>query len=109
MDWPNDPDGDVFRLLQSQGFDFSKTYEIDFSVDFDTWPPNLEAIAMLKSLVGEIALFGPEEHGPGFAQFRFRGLVSYDKVIEIQNQITEAMTPYRGRCESWGVMGVAPS
>ena len=103
MDWPNDPDGEVFRLLQSQGFDFSKTYVIDFNVDFDRWPPDPEALAALKSLVGEVTIFEPDQYGPGFAQFRFQGLVTYEKVIEIQRQITDAMTLYGGRCESWGV------
>ena len=95
MEWPNDPDGDVFRILQSQGFDFSKTYVIDFNVDFDNWAPSAEALAMLKSLVGEVTLFEPDQYGPGFAQFRFQGLVTYEKVIEIQRQITDAMTSDR--------------
>ena len=108
MGWPNDPDGDVFRMLHSQGFDFSKTYLIDFNVDFDNWPPKQIALATQNSLVGEVTLFEPDQYGPGFAQFRFRGMVTYEKVIEIQRQVTDAMTLYGGRCESWGVMGDVP-
>ena len=37
--WPETADGDVFRRLEGQGFDFSKYYWIDFNVDFDEWPP----------------------------------------------------------------------
>jgi hypothetical protein len=108
MDWPNDPDGDVFRILKSQGFDFSKEYILDFNVDFDTWAPSTEARTRLKTLIGEVVFFEPDEGNPGFAQFKIRGLVTYEKVVEIQHQITSAMAPYGGRCESWGVMGNAP-
>lgn len=108
MDWPNDPDGDVFRILQSQGFDFSKAYIVDFNVDFDTWEPSTEALERLKGLVGEVVLFEPFEGDAGFVQFKFQGIITYEKVVEIQRQITNEMEPYGGRCESWGVMGKAP-
>ena len=103
MDWPNDPDGNVFRILQDQGFDFSKPHIIDFHVDFDEWPPSEEALNSLRSLVGEVRLFEPDEHGPGFAHFQFYGLVNYDDVTGLQRRVTLAMSPFAGRCESWGV------
>ncbi len=108
MDWPNDPDGNVFRILQSQGFDFSKDYIVDFNVDFDLWEPSAEALTRLKALVGEVVLFEPYEGDPGYVQFKFQGIITYEKVVEIQRQITNEMALYGGRCESWGAMGKAP-
>jgi hypothetical protein len=31
-------DGDVLRELEASGLDFSNPAQIDFNVDFETWP-----------------------------------------------------------------------
>lgn len=38
MNWPDDEDGDVLRVLDERGFDFNKEVKIDFEIDFDHWP-----------------------------------------------------------------------
>jgi len=49
--WPNDADGDVFRRMQKSEFDFDKAIDIDFNVDFDSWPPSDELVCMLRNLI----------------------------------------------------------
>ena len=38
MNWPDDADGDLFRILEAKEFDFDKEVKIDFEIDFDHWP-----------------------------------------------------------------------
>lgn len=104
MSWPNDADGDVFRRLESDGFDFTKSYMVDFNVDFDNWPPTQEAIDRLKSLVGEFQIFEPNEEFDGYLLFQVLMKLNYEKVSLIQQKVSEAMAPFGGVCESWGVL-----
>lgn len=60
MPWPNDADGDVFRRLESHGFDFTKEYDVDFNVDFDDWPPPAESVNLLKSKYNNVEIVEPE-------------------------------------------------
>ena len=104
MSWPNNADGDVFRRLEEDGFDFLQPHSVDFNVDFDSWPPPQHAVELLRSMYGAICLFPPDEDSSGWAQFQIHGLVSYEVVTSVQRNTTKAMLPFGGVCESWGVM-----
>ncbi len=105
MSWPDDADGDVFRNLESDGFDFTKEYDIDFNVDFEDWPPSKEAINLLKSKYKNTKVIEPESDDTnGYVTFQIRAKVTYELVTSTQTQVTQAMKKYRGWCESWGVM-----
>ena len=107
-DWPNDADGDVFRRLVEHRFDFSKSYSVDYNVDFSDWPPDRAAIAWLDAAYGSLTLHPPKEDFGGYAQFKVHGPVNYESVTKIQRKVTIAMEPFGGICESWGVMQDAP-
>jgi hypothetical protein len=110
MKWPTDVDGDVFRRMDSSGFDFAKEHEIDFSVDFDRWPPPAEAMTALKSrypnarVVDQAIDPATRERYGGYLAFKIRALVTYELVMKTQADVTQAMLPFGGRCEAWGVM-----
>ena len=110
MDWPNDVDGDVLRRMGRGGFDFAKEHEIDFSVEFDRWPPPPEAITVLRSTYGNARVLDPEadpdtgERYEGCFAFKIRALVTYELVMKTQAEVTKSMIPFGGRCEAWGVM-----
>ena len=104
MTWPNDADGDVLRGMESDGFDFSKPHVIDFNVDFDSWPPNPKAIAVVKKRYPGTVVHEPKGGYAGYLQFQVRDRVSYELVMQVQRQVTELVAPFNGRCESWGVM-----
>jgi hypothetical protein len=101
--WPNDADGDVFRRLESTGFDFSQMYSVDFNVDFDEWPPSPAAIEAICQTFPDCKVNG-EDEPQGYVLFKVRALLTYDFVIKIQNQATRIASPFGGRCESWGVL-----
>jgi hypothetical protein len=58
--WPNDADGDVLRRMQSSGFDFDSTTDIDFNVDFDAWPPAEELIGRLRAQFSQMKMYPPD-------------------------------------------------
>jgi hypothetical protein len=103
-DWPDDADGGVFRRLSADSFDFSKRYSVDYNVDFESWPPPVVALDLLRTTYGELELYPPSEHGAGYVQFQVLDKVTYERVTAIQRCTSAAMEPFGGVCESWGVM-----
>lgn len=104
MLWPNDADGDVFRNLESNGFDFDMTYDIDFNVDFSSWPPPAEAIKLLTAKYPNLTVYEPFEDGDGYILFRLHDLVSYELVMRVQSEVSREMSPFGGWCDSWGIL-----
>ncbi len=104
MDWPSDADGDVLRRMETSGFDFSTQCLIDFNVDFNEWPPNSEALEILRRNFSSVKLYEPSEHGEGYVLIQLFDKLSYELVIRIQSEVSDWMAPYGGFCESWGVL-----
>ena len=103
-DWPDDADGDVFRGLAADGFDFSQNWAVDYNVDFERWPPPKAALELLRAKYGDVHLFPPEEGDIGYVQFQIFGPVTYEGVTSTQREVSDAMQPFGGVCESWGLM-----
>ena len=110
MKWPDDVDGDVFRRLEENGFDFDKEVETDFNIDFDHWPLSEKEKAFVTKLYPNSEFFDPEpediEEGytTGYAQFYITGKLTYELVMEVQEKVTNEMKDIGGRCDSWGVL-----
>ena len=104
MTWPNDADGDVLRRMEQDGFDFSKPHVIDFNVDFDEWPPDSKAITAVKNRYASTRVREPKDGYAGYLQFQVHDRVSYELVMQVQRQVSALVAPFKGRCESWGVM-----
>lgn len=103
-DWPDDADGGVFRRLASAGFEFGKSWSVDYNVDFGSWPPPEPALELLRSMYGVLAVHPPDEDDAGYVQFQIVGPVTYEGVTSVQFHASSAMQPFGGVCESWGVM-----
>jgi len=104
LSFPNDVDGDVLQRLDDSGFDFSKTWEIDFNVDFNSWPPSQEALNILEKEYGAIEVFEPEEESDGYVLFNIKSIVSYDLIMDTQRKASSLVSTFGGVCESWGVL-----
>jgi hypothetical protein len=94
--WPLDPDGDVFRRLAEQQF--------DFNVDFVDWPPSKAALAWLRQAYPTFEVHEPSGEFDGYVLVQLTGRLTYDLVMSTQRRITEAMAAHGGSCESWGVL-----
>jgi hypothetical protein len=101
MNWPSDADGDVMRRLQSDNFDFDREVEVDFNIDFDTWPPHDKAIMLLKNAKpnAQITVYNDDQ----YVLMQLTAILTYSFVISTQAELTEISRPFGGRCESWGV------
>lgn len=104
MNWPDDADGDVFRRLQSRGFDFSKRYAIDFQVEFDHWPPDERALSAVRELFPGAVALEPEDGDEGYVQFQVYDYLTYEAVIAIQAKVSKVLAEFGGQCNSWGVL-----
>jgi|SRR3954451_10621835 hypothetical protein len=102
--WPSDADGDVFRSLQRQGFDFSKEYKIDFDIDFsgNCIPP--EAFCVLIDAYPGTEIVGQTNECPPYIKMQVHAKVDYSFVVKMQDRLSEIMRPFGGWCESWGVL-----
>lgn len=103
QDWPADSDGDVFRRMRADGFDFEAPASIDFNVDFAEWPPSGELISRLAESYEQVEVHEPDEYR-GYVSFVVTEKVSYELVTSVQRSVSELAAPYGGVCESWGAM-----
>jgi hypothetical protein len=102
--WPQDVDGDVFRRMQASGFDFEKPCDIDFNIDFDTWPPADEFLNLLRNRFSKVELFEPDQNGDGYVQVVVHAPLTYELVMSVQSSVSQLASPFKGICESWGAL-----
>ena len=102
--WPDDADGDVFRRLESHGFNFRVAHDIDFNVDFSSWPPPPVAVEQLAKHYPNLTIHEPSEGGAGYLLFKLHDLASYEFVMRVQSEVSAQMLPFGGRCDSWGIL-----
>jgi hypothetical protein len=104
---PPDVDREALEKLRENGFDFSKSRLIDFTVDFKSWPPQRGALKLLRHDYPSVAFCTVEEDQAGYLEFQVYALLSYELVTNIQRYVTELMAPYHGVCASWSVLASA--
>jgi hypothetical protein len=105
MSWPSDADGDVFRSLEAQRFDFTRTYTIDFNVDFEQWPPAPAALDLLRKSHESVRVVPPDGRGKGYVLVQLQHQLNYQFVVDTQKQLSSLMRSFGGKCDSWGVLG----
>lgn len=109
MNWPNDIDGDVFRRLESHGFNFSNEHEIDINIDFDNWPLSQSTVEAIKNLYPNCIFVEPDEEDiangdtNGYVQFCITAKLTYDLITTTQKEVTKSVEHYGGWCDSWGI------
>jgi hypothetical protein len=103
-DWPNDADGNVFRSLESQGFDFSKKYIIDFNIDLGDVLRSEEALEVLRTKYPSAEIYDHSDDDPPYLQLQITSKLSYPFVMKIQSDLTNVMRPFNAWCDSWGVL-----
>jgi hypothetical protein len=101
--WPDDVDGEVFRRLASDDFDFSRQHAIDFNIDFVSWPPSDQALVAVRQSYPDVTLYPPEDGDAGYVLVRVYDFLSYELVIRVQEDLSDRTAKYGGKCESWGV------
>lgn len=93
--------------MESNGFDFQKEWTVDFNIDFSEWPLLLEKEEEVRKQLPGCEFYDPDEEiedSTGYVLIKYESKISYDYVIEKQNELTKKMKPLGGWCDSWGVM-----
>jgi hypothetical protein len=102
--WPDDADGDVLRRMRAKGFDFANAVDVDFNVDFDTWPPAEELVRILGSKYSRMRLYPSAAGDGGYILLVINAVLTYELVMSMQQVLTDLAAPFCGVCESWGVL-----
>jgi hypothetical protein len=106
MEWPKTADGDVFRRLQSDNFDFSEEVEIDINIDFQEWPPSRECVMKILEEWPDAKLSPPKsEDDSGYVYLTISQVLSYEFIVNKQEEITANLSEYGAYCNSWGLFG----
>lgn len=100
MNWPQDEDGDVFRNLERDGFDFSAEVLIDFNVDVAD-PANIGFAIDAALEVYPDAAVGLEDD---YFVVQLQARLTYDLVVSTQKKLTATTAKFGGNCDSWSVM-----
>jgi hypothetical protein len=103
-EWPNDADGDVFRSLHHQGFDFSRSYLIDFNIDLPDIRTRNEAVNALRQCYPGASIKDYTDDNPPNVQLQILSDVDYNFVVQTQAKLSAEMKKYGGWCDSWGVL-----
>jgi hypothetical protein len=111
MSWLNDADGDVFRSLAGNNFNFDEKHIIDVNIDFNHWPLQDSELELIGSLFRKFEVIEPESDeedigngkGIGFIQIQTESILSYDFIVSLQKEITVKTESIGGFCNSWEV------
>ena len=107
--WPDDTDGDVLRILDERGFDFSCDHNIEFNIDFKHWPLNQTEQEQVREKLPMARFIDPTEEDiadgddSGFVICVVKGQVSYDFVVKEQKRLSDLFASMDGHCDSWAV------
>ncbi len=106
MLYPHDADGDVFRRLESGGFNFSVPVKIDFNIDTDHWPLTDLDLQKIQMVYPDATVIEDDDDGvkSGYLKFSITEFLTYDLVIKVQREATKLTESYGGVCNSWGVL-----
>lgn len=107
--WPDDTDGDVFRILEERNFDFDSEQFIEFSIDFKSWPLNkdLQQKALSKlpdaKFIELDEAYQEEGLNSGYLSYTLKDKVTYELVKKEQKRLTSIFADIDGYCDSWQV------
>ena len=107
--WPDDTDGDVFRILDERNFDFESEQDIEFSIDFRSWPLSIKAQQKaLEKLPGSKFIELDEEYqdddiNSGYLSYIIKCRVTFEFVTEEQKKLSNIFDELDGYCDSWRV------
>lgn len=104
MESPKDNDIALLKQLEKNGISFSKVHTIEFNVDFKSWPPQADVIAILKKKYHNVKLYEPDENFDGYLTLTMRGKLSYEFVKQAQSEISTLVGQYGAYCNSWAVL-----
>ena len=77
---------------------------LDFNVEFESWPPPAEAMNWLASRFESVELIEPDDDFDGYVLVQVRARPSYDLIVQVQREVSQALSAHGGICDSWGIL-----
>lgn len=107
-EYPEDTNGDVFRRLEEQNFDFSKKHNVEFFAVFAT---EEEADQIAKQYVEDwnsgtnfINIeTRPHEVGGMELELVIEMEVTYENIVAFENKLEERVSKVEGYLDGWGL------
>ncbi|MEM7016018.1 MAG: ribonuclease E inhibitor RraB [Pseudomonadota bacterium] len=108
--YPNDGNGDVFRRLEKDNFDFSKEYAVDFYAVYAT---EKEAAIVAKQYVqdwkkgGKFKNIGTRPSKNGGMELELVPImkVTYENIVAFEKKLYDRTAKVDGYLDGWGVLG----
>lgn len=109
MDYPTDANGDVFRRLESHGFDFKSPHDVEF---FAVFPDEEAADKVAKQYVADhhageklanVETKPARDGGMELVVVKSM-LVTYENVSGFEDKLANRVAAAGGRLDGWGVM-----
>ncbi|KAA3641152.1 MAG: ribonuclease E inhibitor RraB [Proteobacteria bacterium] len=107
--YPDDANGDVFRSLENQNFDFAQEVDVEFFAVFATedeankialqYVEDRKAGARLKNIETR-----PHEIGGMELELVVEMKVTYDDVVAFENKLNERVSKVDGYLDGWGFL-----
>ncbi|KZN58354.1 ribonuclease E inhibitor RraB [Pseudoalteromonas luteoviolacea] len=103
--WPLDADGDMLRILAERDFDFDTAHDIEFYVEFASWPLTYEQQTEISNILPEASYVEPNEEDelPGHVLFTVSNKVTHEFVSGEQKRLSNIVSNIGGFCNSWAV------
>jgi len=108
-DYTDDINGDVFRRMETSGFNFEKEHVVDFHAVMET-EEDADKIAQMylaDDIDGE-KIIGvetkPFDEGGMEINLEVRMIVSYERVTKFEAVLAERVSQFEGYLDGWGVL-----
>ena len=109
MSYPADENGDVFRRLESHGFDFTTEHVVDFHAVLAT-EKSADIVALMflaDDKAGDtyenIETY-PHDEGGMCLDLSKKMFVSYDAVTKLESLLANRISDNQGYLDGWGVL-----
>jgi hypothetical protein len=109
MKYPDDVNGDVFRRMEENNFDFSKKHKVEF---FAVYATEEEADAVAKYFLKyekedqKLVTIETRPYDEGGMELKIENymLVTYQNVSDFENELQNITNKYEGYLDGWGVL-----
>ncbi|MCM3214558.1 ribonuclease E inhibitor RraB [Niallia taxi] len=101
--FPRDEDGDVLHELDKYGCDFSVEQTVEFVIDVPNESSGKQVLEVLKKEGYKCELDHDEEEELWTVYCFSDMMLTYEGIVEIQNNLRDLVTPLDGEIDGWGV------
>ena len=102
--FPANADGDVLRRLEETGFDFTKTYDVDFycyAKDINIAEQILKN-SKQKGYISRIFVDDESEQHSVYMSANIK--ITYAEVMRRQSELDIWLAKYATKCDGWGIL-----